>query len=57
MGKYNTLVQGIPGNQYIFISGDLNGHGGKDTHGLDEALYRAGNEEGKAILQFALALI
>lgn len=31
-----TLVQGIPGDQQIFIRGDLNGHVGKDNNSFDQ---------------------
>ena len=54
-----SLVQGIPLEEKIFLGGDLNGHVGKDASGYEglHGGYGVGvaNAEGKTILDFSLA--
>ena len=55
----DDLMQGIPNEENIFIGGDLNGHIGRDSQGYEKIHggfgYGTRNEEGKSILDFALA--
>lgn len=59
MEDIGTLVQGILGDQQIFIRGDLNGHVGKGSNSFDQIHggygYDTRNNEGKPILEFSLA--
>ena len=56
----DDLMQGIPNKENIFIGGDLNGHIGRDSQGYEKIHggfgYGTRNEEGKSILDFALAM-
>ncbi|KAJ0970135.1 hypothetical protein J5N97_023012 [Dioscorea zingiberensis] len=53
------VVLGIPSEQELFIGGDLNGHVGRLSDGYEQVHggygYGNRNEEGKSILDFALA--
>src|ERR1041384_3289779 len=57
--EMDEIMQGIPGDQQIFIGGDLNGHVGKDNNGYGKVHGGFGfgtrNEEGKSILDFVVA--
>lgn len=59
MEDIRTLVQGILGDQQIFIRGDLNGHVGKDNNSFDQIHGGYGhdtrNNKGKPILEFVIA--
>ena len=54
------LVSQIPDNEGVMVGGDLNGHVGKERGVYSSALrgfgYGGRNEEGKRILEFAVAL-
>lgn len=56
MEDTGTLVQGVPGDQQIFVRGDLDGHVGKDTNSFNQIHrgygYDTRNNKRKAIVDF-----
>lgn len=56
MEDTGTLVQGVPGDQQIFVRGDLDGHVGKDTNSFSQIHrgygYDTRNNKRKAIVDF-----
>jgi hypothetical protein len=57
--ELGTLVSSVPISEKLFIGGNLNGHVGSTRVGFDGVYggfgYGSRNQEGKGILNFALA--